>query len=432
MTLHTGPGCQIGSDTTQFSGEVSTGNCDVNAKGQSKNAGCSISHPSKQSYGAGLNANGGGVYATQWTSNSISVYFFPRGSIPADVLGDSPDPSAWGKPAAKFQGGCNIEKMFKAQQIVMDTTFCGQWAGSDSVWKSSSCGKKAATCNDFVRDNPSAFTEAYWKINDLKVYQDDGKAPAAPSHSATPSKSIAISLSARVSSIKSAIPTISPLIKSAIPTIAPSIKSAIPTIAPLEPSGVLIPVHTSKVVLSIQSEPIKVPSTPIPSSNATFSAGPTQVPQSSHSRGGPLSGRPSRTVNPEKGAPTGTNGMPGWVWPVGGEDQPVNTPAANQTTTLAPKGTSTLIQTPSSVAATPTSIQNVVQLPAPSDGAAPAIPFIPVPADPADAVETVFQTVYITVPAAAEATPAPDAKMARMARHVREHRRKWTQHHARL
>jgi hypothetical protein len=382
----------------------------VNAKGQSKNAGCSISHPSKQSYGAGLNANGGGVYATQWTSDSISVYFFPRGSIPADVLGDSPDPSAWGKPAAKFQGGCNIEKMFKAQQIVIDTTFCGQWAGSDEVWKSSSCGKKAATCNDYVRDNPGAFTEAYWKINDLKVYQDDGKAPAAPSPSAAPSKSIAISLSARVSSIK----------------------SVIPTIAPPEPSGIFIPVHTTKVSLSIQSEPVKAPSTPTPSSNATVSAGPTQVPQSSHTRDGPLSGRPSRTVNPEKGAPTGTHGMSGWTWPVGGADQPENNPAANQTTTLAPKGTSTLIQTPSSLAATPTSIQNVVQLPAPSDGAAPAIPFIPVPADPAEAAETVYQTVYITVPAAVEATPAPDAKMARMARHIKEHRRKWTQHHARL
>ena len=97
MTLHTGPGCQIGSDTTQFSGSVTTGNCDVNAEDQSKNAGCSIEHPSTQSYGAGLNQNGGGVYATKWTSESIQVFFFPRGSIPKDIRQGNPEPDQWGQ-----------------------------------------------------------------------------------------------------------------------------------------------------------------------------------------------------------------------------------------------------------------------------------------------------------------------------------------------
>ena len=143
MTLHTGPDCKIGPDTSIFAGEVTTPNCDVEAKDQNKNAGCSIEHPSKDSYGTGLNAIGGGVYATQWTAEAISVWYFPRNSVPKDALGESPNHDGWGIPAAKFTGGCDIENMFKEQQIVFNNAFCGDWAGN--AWDSGSCAKKAAT-----------------------------------------------------------------------------------------------------------------------------------------------------------------------------------------------------------------------------------------------------------------------------------------------
>lgn len=213
MTLHTGPGCQIGQDTSQFAGSLHTGNCDVAAEGQPANTGCSIEHPSTQSYGAGLNAIGGGVYATQWTADAISIYYFPRDSVPADVLGDSPNPSGWGKPAAKFNGGCDIAQTFKQQQIVFDTTFCGQWAGSQGVWDSSSCSRKASTCVDFVRDNPQAFSEAYWTINALKVYQDNGQGFDSPARS-YPSKAP----SAPVVSSQYAVPTQDPAASAPIST----------------------------------------------------------------------------------------------------------------------------------------------------------------------------------------------------------------------
>jgi hypothetical protein len=125
MTLHTGPGCAIATTQDAFSGDVTTDDCDVNAADQDKNVGCSIKSTSKQSYGAGLNDNKGGVYATQWTDEAISVYFFPRGEIPEDALGDNPDPTAWGTPAAQFaSSSCDIASIFKQQQIVFDTTFC--------------------------------------------------------------------------------------------------------------------------------------------------------------------------------------------------------------------------------------------------------------------------------------------------------------------
>jgi hypothetical protein len=123
MTLHTGPGCSI-TNGGGFSGSITTSNCDVNAFGQSQNAGCKIVDPSSNSYGAGLNANNGGVFATQWTNSAIKIFFFPRGSVPSDIGAGNPDPSGWGIPAASFKGACDIASTFKQQQIVFDTTFC--------------------------------------------------------------------------------------------------------------------------------------------------------------------------------------------------------------------------------------------------------------------------------------------------------------------
>lgn len=52
------------------------------------------------------------------------------------------------------------------------------------VWgQESTCSSKAATCQEYVQYNPSAYEGAYWTINSLKVYTSDGnkqaEAPAA-------------------------------------------------------------------------------------------------------------------------------------------------------------------------------------------------------------------------------------------------------------
>jgi hypothetical protein len=118
MTLHTGPGCSM-SNNGGSSGTMTTPNCYVNAPGQSTNAGCQITTTNTQSYGAGFNAMGGGVYATEWTSEYIDIHFFPRGNIPSDISSGNPDPSTWGTALASFSGGnCGIDTFFKNQQIV--------------------------------------------------------------------------------------------------------------------------------------------------------------------------------------------------------------------------------------------------------------------------------------------------------------------------
>ncbi|GAD92526.1 hypothetical protein PVAR5_1119 [Paecilomyces variotii No. 5] len=170
MTLHTSDGCSI--TNTGFTGSLGTSNCYVDAPGQGTNAGCQISSSSSQSFGTGFNDASGGVYATEWTSDAISIWFFPRSSIPADIASGSPDPSGWGTPDANFAGACDIDSHFNNLQIVFDTTFCGDWAGA--VWSSdSTCSALAGTCQDYVQNNPTAFKDAYWEINSLKVYQDN-------------------------------------------------------------------------------------------------------------------------------------------------------------------------------------------------------------------------------------------------------------------
>ncbi|KAI9749818.1 MAG: hypothetical protein M4579_006722, partial [Chaenotheca gracillima] len=131
-TLHSNPGCTMSGGSQ--SGSVAGTDCDATANG---NAGCGVVDSNTASYGSGFNDGQGGVYAMEWTSSQIAVWFFPRSSIPGDALGSNPDPSGWGTPTANFQGPCDIDANFNNHQIVFDNTFCGDWAGN--VWAGSSC-----------------------------------------------------------------------------------------------------------------------------------------------------------------------------------------------------------------------------------------------------------------------------------------------------
>nr|OQO27559.1 hypothetical protein B0A51_04472 [Rachicladosporium sp. CCFEE 5018] len=263
MTLHTGPGCTI-SDNGGFSGVITTKNCDVNAAGQDTNAGCQIKTDNMNTYGTGFNANKGGVYATEWTDSAISIFFFPRGSIPSDISSGSPDPSGWGKPLASFQGGCDISSTFKEQQIVFDTTFCGDWAGN--TWSSSSCSSKAATCNAFVQNNPSAFADAYWTVNSLKVYQAGAGGPStvvptSTVYSAPMTSTVAVSTTSTV-----AEPTSIPV---------SSIEPPAPTLQPTTFSSTTKPAWSSRIWTGHHTPVMRNASVTYSAGNATDAYAPT-------------------------------------------------------------------------------------------------------------------------------------------------------------
>ncbi|KAL6833821.1 glycoside hydrolase family 16 protein [Trichoderma sp. SZMC 28015] len=167
ITLHTGPGFSVSNNGSTSSTQLLSSDCGPN----NSNTGCGQSTADNQNYGDGFNAIRGGVYATEWTSEHIAVWFFPRTNLPLDITTGAPNPDGWGQPLAKFTGvnGCSIDNYFKNNQIVFDTTFCGDWAGQ--AWASNSeCAALADTCEDYVSNNPSAFAKAFWLINSVKVY----------------------------------------------------------------------------------------------------------------------------------------------------------------------------------------------------------------------------------------------------------------------
>jgi len=175
-TLHTNDGCSMaGEDKNSFTGTWVPGtngqpatNCNVKAPNQANNQGCSIKGLAN-SYGAPFNNNGGGVYVCEFTGNFIRMFFFPRNSIPGDIGAKVPNPNNWGKPYANFElGGQCPNSHFKNLQMVINLTFCGDWAGADF---GSECPNDG-TCANFVKQQPSAFKESYWSINYVDVYQN--------------------------------------------------------------------------------------------------------------------------------------------------------------------------------------------------------------------------------------------------------------------
>ncbi|KAI0666248.1 concanavalin A-like lectin/glucanase domain-containing protein [Trametes maxima] len=180
VTLHTDSGCTMSSSDPNalgISGSlVGTTNCGAIETG---NAGCGVRGSQTNSYGAAFNKIGGGVYATLWDNDGIKTWFFPRGSIPSDLSNGAPQPTSWGTPMAAFPASsCDPFKYFYQHTAIFDTTLCGDWAGG--VWgaagvpgQDQSCAARTgvATCQDFVLNNGASFSEAYWEVKSVKIYQ---------------------------------------------------------------------------------------------------------------------------------------------------------------------------------------------------------------------------------------------------------------------
>ncbi len=161
MSLHTSVNFTITADATTQTGSLGGTNCAFYPP-DGNGVGCGVIDQRTTSYGSGFNAIGGGVYAMQWTSDFIKVWFFPRSAIPADITNKVPNPSSWGLPAADLVGpGDNIDLHFIDHAIVFDNTFCGSYAGVvwDNVEGTQSCANFTgySTCTDYVANVPSAF-----------------------------------------------------------------------------------------------------------------------------------------------------------------------------------------------------------------------------------------------------------------------------------
>ncbi|KAJ6492364.1 glycoside hydrolase family 16 protein [Mycena vulgaris] len=151
VTLHTAPGSAF-----QRTNGLNL-NCNTNVN---SNAGCGIILGQSQSYGPSFNANGGGWYAIERTNAFISVWFWPRNApnLPAGVKAGGVS----GHPVANFPNtNCDLAQFFAANNIIINLTFCGDWAGQPDI----------SACTNYVDNNPTAFSNAYFQLNSINIYE---------------------------------------------------------------------------------------------------------------------------------------------------------------------------------------------------------------------------------------------------------------------
>lgn len=144
ITLHSGAGCTLDKTADAVSRILGT-SC---ASSDGNNAGCAYQQTGNTSYGHGFNMQAGGVFAHTLEADGISVWFFDRDAVPADVTSKKPNPESWGTPTAFFpKTQCDIMSHFLAQNLIFDITLCGDWAGP--AYESSGC---PGTCASAIAD----------------------------------------------------------------------------------------------------------------------------------------------------------------------------------------------------------------------------------------------------------------------------------------
>jgi len=170
MALHTEPGCTQ-QNPKQSSSLVNSTDCSFQSN---SNQGCVVTVPNTQSYGAGFASAGGGVYVTAFVADGISIWFFPRASVPSSLSTNSSsiDLTTLGTPTANWPNtGCDINNYFAPQHLIFDITLCGDFAGASNVFAETCTGR---CYNDWVIGPPSNYDNAYFEIQHVRVFGATG------------------------------------------------------------------------------------------------------------------------------------------------------------------------------------------------------------------------------------------------------------------
>ncbi|KAE9388395.1 family 16 hypothetical endo-1,3(4)-beta-glucanase from glycoside hydrolase [Gymnopus androsaceus JB14] len=172
-TLHTGPDCTMAASRAQ-TGTILNNDC---AAADDGNDGCGVQF-APGTFGPTFNSGGGGWFGMERTVDAISIWYWARDAtnVPVGVADGNSEviTDNWGTPVAFFptSSTCDLATEFTAHNIVINLTFCGVFAGVTSIWDDSCAASTGvADCNDFVDANPAAFSNAYFEINAVRVYE---------------------------------------------------------------------------------------------------------------------------------------------------------------------------------------------------------------------------------------------------------------------
>ncbi|KAJ6782328.1 hypothetical protein PWT90_07800 [Aphanocladium album] len=188
VALHVGPSADIGQcviDQSAQTAQVLTGNCDNTFEDgvhQWANQGCQSEETRNGIWGSSQ----GGIQALEWTSDFIKVYSWPVGSAPSNIGQQNPDTSSWGTPSVQLKKPtCDTETAFSEQKLLFTLPFCGNPPGNDQFWSQLSAdGRNGPTCKsitgapscvDYVANNPQAFKNFYFQIQDIRYFVDQGQ-----------------------------------------------------------------------------------------------------------------------------------------------------------------------------------------------------------------------------------------------------------------
>jgi len=173
--LHTGGSGCLASNNVAQTGTLGSTNCSSPTGAE---PGCTVTESATDAVGQAFASAGGGVYATQLDTTGINIWFWSRANIPSSVssTASSVDPSTWGKPSASYSSStCDMTEYFVPQQLVLDITLCGKWAGDPTIY-SQTCPVNgtadANTCyyNNVINTNGTNLSDAYFEVSYIKAF----------------------------------------------------------------------------------------------------------------------------------------------------------------------------------------------------------------------------------------------------------------------
>ncbi|KAF5382697.1 hypothetical protein D9615_003072 [Tricholomella constricta] len=170
MGLHTLPGCTVVNPSQASSSSQQSTDC---SHLSNNNQGCIVSDGNTASYGQAFAAAGGGVFVTEFAASGISIWFFPRASVPNSVTSNTKavDTSSLGTPVGNWPStGCPMDKFFEPQNLIFDITLCGDFAAAPSIFPQTCSGK---CYTDYVIGNGSNYATAYFEVASVRIYSSD-------------------------------------------------------------------------------------------------------------------------------------------------------------------------------------------------------------------------------------------------------------------
>ncbi|PRP75636.1 endo-1,3(4)-beta-glucanase [Planoprotostelium fungivorum] len=161
ITLHTGGHCVVG-DATQKGDKVGN-DCQVSHS----SVGCGVKTNTEGAFGTLFNWRGGGAYVVERSTQGIKVWFFRTGSYPTSLLTDTPNVCEFGTPEASFPfSDCNQDQ-FGPQKIIINISFCGDWADAPGLFNQGGC---SGSCASYVANTPEAFKYSYFTVRSLRMF----------------------------------------------------------------------------------------------------------------------------------------------------------------------------------------------------------------------------------------------------------------------